>query len=223
MTGAKAGAGSTRRRRRDPDAGSADAGVPAEAAAKLPSLEAARAIEATAERIRALYEGKDKVGAFLRATLGPTLEYAEQIADEIAYSRDDIDKAMRWGFGWELGPFETLRRSANSGDLTTPNSQRQRPTLRAPSLNRSSRRRPRQNAGASLIDLGDGVLQVEFHSKMNAIGGDTIQMLQAGVQGSVAELRRARRRQRRAELFRRRQPDAAAARGAGGQLGRESI
>jgi 3-hydroxyacyl-CoA dehydrogenase len=32
-----------------------------------------------------------------------------------------------------------------------------------------------------LIDMGDGVLQVEFHSKMNAIGGDTIQMLHAGV------------------------------------------
>ena len=39
----------------------------------------------------------------------------------------------------------------------------------------------RRNAGASLIDLGDGVLAVEFHSKMNAIGGDTIQMLHAGV------------------------------------------
>ncbi|MBW8713289.1 MAG: hypothetical protein JF632_04300, partial [Acidobacteria bacterium] len=39
----------------------------------------------------------------------------------------------------------------------------------------------KKNAGASLIDLGDGVLSVEFHSKMNAIGGDTIQMLQAGV------------------------------------------
>jgi len=39
----------------------------------------------------------------------------------------------------------------------------------------------RQNAGASLVDLGDGVLAVEFHSKMNAIGGDTLQMLHAGV------------------------------------------
>jgi 3-hydroxyacyl-CoA dehydrogenase len=39
----------------------------------------------------------------------------------------------------------------------------------------------RRNAGASLVDLGDGVLCVEFHSKMNIIGGDTIEMLQAGV------------------------------------------
>jgi 3-hydroxyacyl-CoA dehydrogenase len=39
----------------------------------------------------------------------------------------------------------------------------------------------RKNAGASLVDLGDGVLCVEFHSKMNSIGADTVQMLQAGV------------------------------------------
>jgi 3-hydroxyacyl-CoA dehydrogenase len=142
--------------------------------AKLPSIEAARAIEPTAARIRALYEGKDKVGAFLRATLGPTLDYTEKIADEIAYSRDDIDKAMRWGFGWEWGPLETLallRSPAVSSQLPASGFQ----------LPASKSRVLRKNAGASLIDMGDGVLQVEFHSKMNAIGGDTIQMLHAGV------------------------------------------
>src|SRR5260221_1344652 len=136
-------------------------------AQKLPSLEAARPIEPVGDRIRALYEGKDKAGTFLRATLGPTLDYTEQIADEIAYSHGDIDKAMRWGFGWELGPFET--RSA----LQLPASSSQLPA--------SSPRVVRKNSGASLLDMGDGVLQVEFHSKMNAIGGDTIQILQAGV------------------------------------------
>ena len=44
----------------------------------------------------------------------------------------------------------------------------------------------RRNAGASLVDLGDGVLCVEFHSKMNAIGGDTVQMLNAGVKEAAA-------------------------------------
>jgi 3-hydroxyacyl-CoA dehydrogenase len=44
----------------------------------------------------------------------------------------------------------------------------------------------RQNAGASLVDLGDGVLAVEFHSKMNAIGGDTVQMLHAGLKEAAA-------------------------------------
>jgi 3-hydroxyacyl-CoA dehydrogenase len=39
----------------------------------------------------------------------------------------------------------------------------------------------KKNAGASLIDLGDGVLCLEFHSKMNTIGADTIQMVHAGL------------------------------------------
>src|SRR4030095_4727799 len=44
----------------------------------------------------------------------------------------------------------------------------------------------RRNPGASLVDLGDGVLSVEFHWKMNAIGGDTVQMLHAGVKEATA-------------------------------------
>jgi 3-hydroxyacyl-CoA dehydrogenase len=44
----------------------------------------------------------------------------------------------------------------------------------------------RRNAGASLVDLGDGVLAVEFHSKMNAIGGDTVKMLHAGLKEAAA-------------------------------------
>ena len=39
----------------------------------------------------------------------------------------------------------------------------------------------KKNAGASLIDIGDGVACLEFHSKMNAIGGDTLQMLKASL------------------------------------------
>jgi 3-hydroxyacyl-CoA dehydrogenase len=134
---------------------------------KLPALEAARAIEPAAARIRVLYNGQDKVGAFLRSTLGPTLDYASRIAGDVAYSPEDIDKAMRWGFGWELGPIETraiLQQPA--ADLRPP---------------ASAVHVVRKNAGASLIDIGDGVLQIEFHSKMNAIGGDTMEMLHAGV------------------------------------------
>jgi 3-hydroxyacyl-CoA dehydrogenase len=44
----------------------------------------------------------------------------------------------------------------------------------------------KKNAGASLVDIGDGVLALEFHSKMNAIGGDTIQMMHAGVKEAAA-------------------------------------
>jgi 3-hydroxyacyl-CoA dehydrogenase len=40
----------------------------------------------------------------------------------------------------------------------------------------------KQNPGASLIDLGDGALCLEFHSKMNSIGGDTVAMIHAGIE-----------------------------------------
>ena len=140
-------------------------------AVRLPSLDAARSIDDVGERIRTLVNGQDKVGQFLRATLVPTLEYAERVAPAIAHDRRDVDNAMRWGFGWELGPFETLRRLSRESSSVAP---------------ASSKRVVKKNAGASLIDLGDGVLCVEFHSKMNAIGGDTIQMLQAGVKEASA-------------------------------------
>jgi 3-hydroxyacyl-CoA dehydrogenase len=143
---------------------------------KLASLEAAKSIENTGERIRTLFNGKDKVGEFLRETLGPTLDYAKRVTPEIAHSPEDVDRAMRWGFGWELGPFETiaaLDEAPLKGRTTT---------LRAGRV-------VKKNVGASLVDIGDGVLCVEFHSKMNAIGGDTIQMLTAGVKEATANFR----------------------------------
>jgi 3-hydroxyacyl-CoA dehydrogenase len=155
--------------------------------AKFASLEAARSIEPAAARVRALYDGQDRVGAFLRATLGPTLDYASRIAPEIAQSPEDIDKAMKWGFGWEVGPIEIASARGRSEDLRcdgrlTNVAQVFRPAL----LTAGSGSIVKKNAGASLRDLGDGVLCVEFHSKMNAIGGDTIQMLHAGVREAAA-------------------------------------
>jgi 3-hydroxyacyl-CoA dehydrogenase len=46
---------------------------------------------------------------------------------------------------------------------------------------RAEKKEIRRNAGASLVDLGDGVLCLEFHSKMNAVGPDTVQMIHAGL------------------------------------------
>ena len=177
---------------------------------QLPALDAATAMDDHGERIRTLFQGRDRVGEFLRGTLAPTLVYAAEVAPQIAHSIDDVDRAMRWGFGWELGPFElwdaigvdrvlaaagrteapelvrTLRESAPpaAGGVRF----REGPVpARAPDLQilrRAKKHRPpvRRNAGASLVDLGDGVLGLEFHSKMNAIGGDTVAMMNAGVE-----------------------------------------
>jgi 3-hydroxyacyl-CoA dehydrogenase len=161
---------------------------------KFPSIDAARAVEDPAARIRTLFTGKDKVGDFLRATLPPTLLYAARIAPSVAGSTDDVDRAMRWGFGWDIGPFETLRALGVDAvvEALGPEGAAARDVLEAaartgagPKLTllgaaRAAGRVVRKNSGASLVDLGDGVLCVEFHSKMNAIGGDTIDMLRRG-------------------------------------------
>jgi 3-hydroxyacyl-CoA dehydrogenase len=188
-----------------------------EAPARLPSLEAAKGTEDAGARLRALFAGDDKVGRFLRATLGPTLVYTARVTPDIAHSIDDVDRAMRWGFGWDLGPFETwdaigidrvleacqvadpppMVRDALPRGAFRPGPSSQ-PYVQVPAagpglqlLRDAKERTPlvRKNAGASLVDLGDGVLAVEFHSKMNAIGGDTIQMLHAGVKEAAANFR----------------------------------
>jgi 3-hydroxyacyl-CoA dehydrogenase len=146
---------------------------------RLPSLEAARSIADTGERIKTLYNGPDRVGQFLRDTLAPTLAYAAQITPSIAHSPDDVDLVMQWGFGWDLGPFET----AEAIGIELPQQRTKAPPSELQILKnaKTQSRIVKKNAGASLVDIGDGVLAVEFHSKMNAIGADTLQMLQAGV------------------------------------------
>ena len=165
--------------------------------ARLPSLEAARSIDDVGARIKTLFLGTDKVGRFLRATFAPALVHTARVAPEIAYSIDDVDRAMQWGFGWELGPFETLDAIGpheTLGDVFPSGRVRFRDDGVPPAASdllilKSAKDRQkvvRRNSGASLVDLGDGVLAVEFHSKMNAIGGDTVQMLNAGVKEAAA-------------------------------------
>jgi 3-hydroxyacyl-CoA dehydrogenase len=173
---------------------------------RIGSLDAVASLPDVRERVRALFAAQDKAGRFLRDTLAPTLAYTAAVTPAIAYSADDVDRVMRWGFGWDLGPFELIdaigadkileaTREVDPALAGQADVQRQLADRRprtgdvppaAPDLQilrsaRESSRVLKKNAGASLVDLGDGVLCVEFHSKMNAIGGDTIQMLQAGL------------------------------------------
>src|SRR6266446_3260824 len=184
---------------------------------KLPSLEMAKNIEDTAERIKALAWAKDRVGAFLWKTLARTLCYTAERIPEIADTVVEIDRAMQWGFNWELGPFEawdairveeSVAKLKEEGTPVPANVQKmlasgaksfykqengQRFYFDFPSAKyipagdppgtivlKSLKDRTgiiRKNSGASLIDLGDGVACLEFHSKMNSIGGDTLEML----------------------------------------------
>jgi 3-hydroxyacyl-CoA dehydrogenase len=195
--------------------------------AKLGSIEAGKGIEDTRERVRSLLapslEGKggDKASKFIWSVLSETCLYAARLMPEIANSVVDVDRAIRWGFAWELGPFEMwdaigVGRMAKAlqteGKKLPPLVEK---VLASPAksfyetekgitryfdfasgtmqqvvepsgiiiLKSLKDRTPvvQKNAGASLIDLGDGVVCCEFHSKMNAIGGDLVAMLHAGV------------------------------------------
>jgi 3-hydroxyacyl-CoA dehydrogenase len=196
--------------------------------AKFASIEAGKGIESTRDRLRALVspalEGKtgDKANQFLwSGGLSETCLYAARRIPEIANSIVDVDRAMRWGFGWELGPFEMwnaigVERMAKALEREG----KEMPLLAAKVLNspkpafyetengntlyfdlataslkpvedppeiiilKSLKERTpvvQSNAGASLIDLGDGVVCCEFHSKMNSIGGDIVAMIHAGI------------------------------------------
>nr|AFY17092.1 3-hydroxyacyl-CoA dehydrogenase [uncultured bacterium 'To-T 020 P12'] len=176
----------------------------------LGALAAAEPLTDLETRVRRLFGDDDRVGRFLRRTLAATMVYAARVTRGIAHSPDDIDRVMQWGFGWERGPFELMdaigvrevldaaRAEASAGAEGDPpllreildagrNRLRSGPVPPAGAdllILRSAKDRGRvvqSNAGTSLVDLGDGVLAVEFHSKMNAIGGDAVAMLQAGV------------------------------------------
>jgi 3-hydroxyacyl-CoA dehydrogenase len=82
--------------------------------ARFASLEMGKAVEDTRERLRALIgpvlEGQtgDKAQQFLWGGLSKTCLYAARRVPEISDRIEDVDRAMRWGFGWELGPFEMM-------------------------------------------------------------------------------------------------------------------
>jgi 3-hydroxyacyl-CoA dehydrogenase len=195
--------------------------------AKFGSLEMGKAIEGTRERLRAvitpLFDGQkgDKAQQFMWGGISEMCLYAARRVPEIADNLVDIDHAMRWGFGWELGPFEIMDAiglEAFAGQLrkegkTIPpviekvlaggrkgfyESEKGATTVfdlgsggtkkvEEPKgvlvlkLLKDAGREIERNSGASLIDLGDGVVCCEFHAKMNAIGADLIAMMNKGL------------------------------------------
>jgi 3-hydroxyacyl-CoA dehydrogenase len=195
--------------------------------AKFASLEMGKAIEETRERLRALVgpilEGQkgDKAQQFLWAAMSEMCLYAARRVPEISDSIADVDSAMRWGFGWEMGPFEVMdaigvkafaaqakkergslpaviEKVLSSGrkgfyesekgattvfDLVVGGSKKvelPHGVILLKSL-KDAGKEVERNSGASLIDLGDGVVCCEFHAKMNAIGADLISMLHKGL------------------------------------------
>jgi 3-hydroxyacyl-CoA dehydrogenase len=184
---------------------------------KFPSLEAAKQIDDIAKRINLLVWGDDNVAEFLWKTMSRTFRYAAKRIPEIADTIVEIDNAIKWGFGWEIGVFESwdavglelsVERMRAEGQAIPANIEKMvaagaasfykdeagarsffdltsgeyKPVPERPGVLvlKSVKERSeviRTNPGASLIDIGDGVACLEFHSKMNSLGGDTVQML----------------------------------------------
>lgn len=189
--------------------------------ARYPSIDAARATEDIAERIRTLVYGKDRVGEFLWKTISANLIYAANRIPEIADDIVNIDNAVKWGFNHEFGTFELwdvigveksvgkmredgleipalVQKLLESGNKTfyetrdgrsyyfdfAAGDYKEVPARPGVMILKSVKERTpliKKNAAASLIDIGDGVACLEFHSKMNAIGADTISMMNYSV------------------------------------------
>lgn len=194
---------------------------------KLPVLDMAKNVEDTGARVRmllgldgsALQKG-DKAGQFLWAALSDLWTYAANRVPEISDSVVEIDRAVRLGFNWELGPFElwdaagveaTVARMKAEGhpvavnvekllasgkkswyaddaktasghaffDLTTANYRQVEVASGVWSVQvaKKSNGVLKKNPGASVVDLGDGVAVIEFHSKMNSMGADIVSLI----------------------------------------------
>ncbi|MFZ0878802.1 MAG: 3-hydroxyacyl-CoA dehydrogenase NAD-binding domain-containing protein, partial [Candidatus Acidiferrales bacterium] len=197
------------------------------------SIEGGKAVEDTRERLRMLVgpalagQGGDKASRFLWSSLSEMCSYAARRIPEISDSIVDVDRAMRWGFAWELGPFEiwdaigveqlakaleragksvppVVERLLSSGRKSFYESahgetryfDQKSGTMKPvtePSgviLLKSVKERGKVvqgNSGASLVDIGDGVLCCEFHAKMNSIGADIATMIHAGLKRLEAD------------------------------------
>jgi 3-hydroxyacyl-CoA dehydrogenase len=190
--------------------------------ARFASLDTAKNIDDPAARIRTLIggPGKNKDEQFLWSALSDLWTYSANRIPEISDGVVEIDRAMRLGFNWELGPFElwdaagveaTVARMKKDGKPVATNAEKllasgkkswyeddpRAASGRAYFDLASANYKPvtvptgvwsvaaakksngvvKKNSGASLVDLGDGVGCIEFHSKMNTLGSDIVQFV----------------------------------------------
>jgi 3-hydroxyacyl-CoA dehydrogenase len=74
---------------------------------KFESIESAKGIDDTRQRIAMLMQAKDKAGDFFRKSFFNLFEFVSNKVNEISPDLFRIDEALEAGFGWELGPFKT--------------------------------------------------------------------------------------------------------------------
>jgi 3-hydroxyacyl-CoA dehydrogenase len=174
------------------------------------SIGKASGIDEPAKAMKALLSGDDDASKLAWAVTADTLLYCARRIPEIADDVVNVDRAMRWGFAWDLGPFESWdalgvgesvarmeaegrtvpawvktmlgrgrgsfyeRDSAGALTYWDPASQSALPVPTSPDrialeTIRAANGVIAYNASAHLLDLGDGVGCLEFHSKMNSL------------------------------------------------------
>ena len=185
---------------------------------KFPSLEMAKNAERLRDRLVQLLRGdtkKDKAARFHWRLLTALWNYAADCLPEIADDVSSVDRAMRAGFNWEMGPFQlwdsagvrqTVERMKAAGEPVSPVVERMLAAgaeswyresdgacfdpvsghyVEIPEVEgiariaryRASNGVVKQNPGASLIDIGDGVACLELHSVKTAIGEDVVRLV----------------------------------------------
>ncbi|ALF08630.1 3-hydroxyacyl-CoA dehydrogenase/enoyl-CoA hydratase family protein [Parageobacillus thermoglucosidasius] len=180
-----------------------------------PAVEASKQAKKLNDKLKALVYADDRAGTFLWKIIAPVLLYSAKLLGEIADDIVAIDRAMKWGFGWELGPFEmwdalgveqSVRKmqaegldipswvtdmlaagfpffyKSEKGQVFYYDRGEYKPIHENPKVIHIKRLKEqrdviKKNSGASLIDLGDDVALLEFHSPNNAIGTDIVQMI----------------------------------------------
>ncbi|MBL0386640.1 3-hydroxyacyl-CoA dehydrogenase [Tumebacillus sp. ITR2] len=188
---------------------------------KSASLEMAKQQKSLKEKLRTLVYGQDQASLFMWNVLKRTLIYSANHASEIADDIVNIDRAMKWGFNWQTGPFETwdllgveksVARMEAEGE-TIPELVKnllasgkksfyeeeagvksfytltgefkgleEKKEIISLAALKEQGRVIKKNSGASLIDLGDGVAALEFHSPNQAIGNDIVAMMNYAAQ-----------------------------------------
>ncbi len=183
---------------------------------------------APAERLRKLIAGDDAAAKFAWTIVSKTLSYTASLMGEIADDVINIDRAMRWGFNWDLGPFEmwdalgvaeTVGRMKAEGQsipewvsemlasgrtsfytgsvasgtfydcmgktpLPIPHHAKE---LRVAAFKEQRTNVVEKNDGATLVDIGDGVVCLELHTKMNTLDADVISMIGRTVEVAEAQ------------------------------------
>lgn len=189
---------------------------------RSPGLDRVKDMEDVTNRIRTMCYGEDRLAHLAWKATSRVLAYTARRVGEICDDLSSVDRAMRWGYAWELGPFETwdalgvgdaVGRMERDGTLVDervremlrggrprfydgpvgsrtwfdfargtamPVSEDAR-TIRLPAL-KHEKRTVQENGSASIVDVGDGILCLEFHSRMNCIDPAVIEMMHAAVE-----------------------------------------